>query len=96
MFKVGETVAVCYDGKWGRRQEGLVVANCKGRRALVVFDTYVDNEPKVHWFRVKNYGRRWGGRGKKIAGYVPVEDSLMKALFGCPGDYYVVYKATEV
>lgn len=93
-MKRGDKVAVCYDGKWGRRVPGTVLATKNGYRILVEFNEYACDEgdaPVQHWFRVRAPERRWG-QAKMFAGYVKVKRSLMQGLFGVPGDYYTVYK----
>jgi hypothetical protein len=92
-MKRGNTVAVCYDGKWGRRVKGEVIATCKGHKILVRFPEW-GKEHKIieHWFKVKRRKIKYGGPRKYFAGWVPVERSLMQILFGVPGDWYAVYK----
>ena len=83
--KLNEKVSVCYDGKTGRMVEGRVLS-IKGFMILVQFKEWAsENEKEITcWFPRKNdfsYGR-----------FVPVEDSLMKKLFGAKGDWYSVYR----
>ena len=95
-MKRGDLVSVCYDGKWGRRVTGEVVATDRGRRVLVKFVPWAgDSDVAVeHWFRISRRGGRYGGPRKQCGGYVPVQDSLMRRLFGFPGDWYSVYPKT--
>lgn len=88
MFKIGEKVAVCWDGKLGRVQEGLVVAKHRNNRVLVVFDTWLDNDPAVNWFRVRKTQRKYGGSGRQVAGHY--RDAECKEN-GWPGAWYVVH-----
>lgn len=93
MFKVGEKVAVCWDGKLGRTSEGLVVANHRNRRVLVVFDTYLDGDPAVKWFRVRAGSRRRGGKPRYIAGHYRDDECKDR---GFPGAWYVVHSWAEI
>jgi hypothetical protein len=93
-MKRGQTVAVCYDGKWSRRVPGHILATKHGYKILVEFMEWAGEEgtePIRHWFRVRPAKRRWR-QEKFFAGYVPVKKSIMEHLFGAPGDYYAVYK----
>ena len=38
--KRGDTVAVCYDGKWARREKGVVVKTHNGHHITVQFKLY--------------------------------------------------------
>lgn len=91
-MKRGDYVAVCYDGKWGRRVRGEVIATRKGSRILVRFPEWA-NEDNIleHWFPVRRLKTRFGGPRKNYAGFVPVEKSIMRGLFGMPGDWYCVW-----
>lgn len=88
MFKVGEKVAVCWDGRIGRICEGMVVANYRNLRILVVFDTYIDDEPAVKWFRVRRYKRTFGGSHNRVGGHYRDAECLVN---GWPGAWYSVY-----
>lgn len=91
-MKRGDFVAVCYDGKWGRRVKGEVIATRNGSRVLVRFPEYANEDNIIeHWFRVRNLKTKWGGPRKNYAGFVQVEKSIMRGLFGLPGDWYSVY-----
>lgn len=91
-MKRGDFVAVCYDGKWGRRVKGQVIATHKGSRILVRFPEYANEDNIIeHWFRVRKLLTIWGGPRKNYAGYVQVEKSIMRGLFGMPGDWYTVW-----
>ena len=82
--KVGSTVSVCYDGKAGRAVDGVVLKT-KRNKILVRFDEWAgDGKEITHWFR------RTSNRG--FGSYVPVDKSLMNAMFGAPGDWYSVFK----
>ena len=91
-MKRGDHVAVCYDGKWGRRVKGEVIATRKGSRILVRFPEWANEENIIeHWFPVRKLGSKWGGPRKNYAGFVQVEKSIMRGLFGMPGDWYSVW-----
>ena len=91
-MKRGQTVAVCYDGKWGRRVKGVVIAT-KQSRICVRFNLWSDPAVQVtHWFHARRKGRKYGGPSKRHAGFVPVDDSLMQKLGIGPGDWYAIYK----
>lgn len=93
-MKIGTKVAVCYDGKWGRRVPGQVVGTKNGYKIRVRFCEWASEDPNTieHWFKIKRRPSRWGGPRRYFAGYVPVEQpTVMTALFGMPGDYYAVY-----
>lgn len=91
-MKRGDSVAVCYDGKWGRRVKGEVIATRKGSRILVRFPEYANEENVIeHWFKVRRLPTIWGGPRKNYAGFVQVEKSIMRGLFGMPGDWYCVW-----
>jgi len=51
-MKRGTEVAVCHDGKWGRRVKGVVVATAKGSRIKVQFPSPVDGTDVEFWARV--------------------------------------------
>ena len=91
-MKRGDQVSVCYDGKWGRRVEGTVLATDRGGRILVRFVPWASDleNPVDHWFHVRRRSTRYGGPRKYFAGFVPVQDSLMRNLYGTHGDWYEV------
>jgi hypothetical protein len=83
--RLGQTVAVCYDGKLGRAQRGVVVA--VHRRSFDVrFQPWADPESADVVMRV---GRRESRRpyGGWISG--DGEHGIMRWL-GCRGDWYSV------
>lgn len=91
-MKRGDFVAVCYDGKWSRRVKGEVIATRKGSRILVRFPEYANPDNIIeHWFPVRRLATIWGGPRKNYAGFVQVDKSIMKGLFGMPGDWYSVW-----
>lgn len=91
-MKRGDFVAVCYDGKWGRRVKGQVIATRKGSRVLVRFPEYAnDTNILEHWFPVRKLKTKFGGPRKNYAGFVQVEKSIMRNMFGMPGDWYSVW-----
>lgn len=97
MFKLGDKVWVCYDGKAGRRCEGVVVATHRGSAVTVTFELWGEEEPTVvtKKFRVTKRGRKWGGPGKQVAGHVnnhlSEEDKQQY-----PGPWYRVYATKHV
>ena len=84
--KKNDIVYVCYDGKLGRKVEGVVLIN-RGFAIKVRFKLWVEKEIVEQWF-VRVSDEAYGA-------YVRQEGSLMKALMGTPGDWYSVY-AKEV
>lgn len=50
-MKIGKTVAVCHDGKWGRRVKGTVVGTKNGYRIKVRFRNPDTGEDVEFWFR---------------------------------------------
>ena len=82
----GELVYPCYDGKWGRAVHGEVVRTLFfGMFIQVQMDEWAGDERGLKpWFRRKS-DRHYGG-------FVKVRDSLMRAWFGLPGDWYSVLK----
>ena len=85
-MKHGDTVAVCYDGKYSRRVAGLVVKGRKGHHVLVRFN--LEGETVEAWFRARRRGKR-----KYYAGWLRHDDAFMPLLFPqVPGDYFAVYK----
>ena len=91
-MKRGDKVAVCYDGKWGRRVLGEVIATKQTSRIQVRFKEYAGEEILTHWFRKRKRSRRHGGRPFYYGGFVPVDKSLMQSMFGMPGDWYSIFK----
>jgi len=86
-MKRGKTVAVCYDGKSGRRVPGVVTETRRGHHIKVRFKPWgVDEAPEVEaWFR-RDRPRRY------FTAFVESENALMPALFSAPGDFYSVYR----
>lgn len=66
-LKRGSIVAVCHDGKWGRRVKGEVVATRKGHHILVRFPHPETGEPVEFWAR----------RGRTIRHLLHKPDSCM-------------------
>ena len=91
-MKRGDIVAVCYDGKWGRRVKGEVIATRKGSRILVRFPEWANEDNIIeHWFKVRRLHTKFGGPRKNYGGFVNVDKSIMRGLFGMPGDWYCVW-----
>ena len=94
-LKRGMAVAVCYDGKYGRRVKGEVIRTDRGSRVLVRFPLWADETDTVieHWFKREH--AQWNPQRQYFGGYVPRERSVMKYFFGLPGDYYAVCRWQE-
>jgi hypothetical protein len=94
-MKRGIAVAVCHDGKWGRRVKGVVIGTRKGSFIKVRFPHPADDTPVEAWFRViptihhRQVKRsRWGatitGKNyKHFGGWVDIQ-------WFCP--WFAVYK----
>lgn len=96
-MKRGMKVAVCYDGKYGRRVPGIVTATRRGHHIKVRFIPYAseDNTEVESWFRIKR--SKCNGQRKYFGGWARYENALMPMLFTmfgatAPGDYYTVHK----
>jgi hypothetical protein len=90
-MKRGKFVAVCYDGKYGRRVKGEVLRTNKSR-ILVRFPAYTGDTLVEHWFHQRRRSARWGGPRKYYAGFVPVPNSLMVNLgITDIGDWYRIF-----
>lgn len=51
-MKIGQLVAICHDGKWGRRVQGVVIATRRGHHIKVQFPHPVDDRTPVEfWVR---------------------------------------------
>lgn len=91
-MKRGAKVAVCHDGKWGRRVEGVVVQTRNGHHIKVRFQD-LDGEPVEFWARKHpaiRYWRKpngssvtWRKRAAYFAGWAESE-------YFCP--WFAVYK----
>lgn len=95
-MKIGDRVAVCYDGKVSRAMEGVVTGTKQNTRIRVRFNTWLDNEPVETWFPRRARTNRYGGKRHTFAKFVRVGDSLMSKLFDAPGDWYSVYKVSDL
>jgi hypothetical protein len=90
--KIGQKVAVCYDGKWGRRVEGIVTGT-KQKSIRVRFKDWVDGKEAEAWLRKNKRRKKYGGAPSYFCGYVrDVDWSLHRNMFGLPGDYYSTAK----
>ncbi len=87
MYKLGTKVWVCWDGKLGRRCEGVVVATHRGKAVSIRFTLWMSDVTVTHKFRVGKRERKWGGPGKQVRGYVPYP-----GLENC-ASWYRVYRA---
>lgn len=86
-MKVGQEVAVCYDGKYGRRVKGVVIKQHNGHHITVRFEPWAgddDNKPVEVKFRRGHNNRHWEGYHKEV------ECSIHRSLCGLPGDYYSI------
>ena len=90
--KLGQKVAVCYDGKWGRRVMGEIIATHRGSAITVRFQEWAGESILTHKFRRRARKKIFGGPPHYWGGYVPVADSLMRSLWGASGDYYAVWE----
>lgn len=93
-MKRGDVVSVCYDGKLGRSQRGVVTKTRNGHHIQVRFIPWAsDDEQEVEcWFRAhKDIWRK--PQRKYFGGYLRSENALMTMMLGLPGDWYAVYKA---
>ena len=94
-MKRGDTVAVCYDGKWSRRVKGIVLATRQTGRIQVRFNSYDDDTETTKWFPRRSRPHRHGGKPFYYGGHVTDDTSLGSVLFGMPGDWYSVYEWEE-
>lgn len=95
-MKIGDRVAVCYDGKVGRAVEGVVTGTRQVSRIRVKFNTWTDGELVEAWFPRRQRPVRYGGRRYTYGKFVQVTDSLMDKLMGSGGDWYAVYKMSDL
>lgn len=93
-MKYGDKVAVCYDGKLGRRVPGIVTKTRNGHHIRVRFTPYLsdDNQPVEAWFRVDNIAEFGFGKRKRFCGWAQYDGMLMPMLMGFKGDWYSVWK----
>lgn len=82
--KKNDIVYVCYDGKWGRKIEGVVVVS-RGFAIKVRFKLYAEKEIIENWF-VRISDEAYGGYVRQVV------NSVMRGLLGLPGDWYSVYE----
>ena len=80
-MKIGTQVAVCHDGKWGRRVEGVVIGTRRGHHIKVKFLSR-DGQHQEFWARVIPTTHKWSNY-KHFGGWVNTDD-------WCP--WYAVYK----
>lgn len=85
--KKGDKVWVCYDGKASRAVDGLVLQH-RGFAIQVQFDQYVGDEKNIKQWFVRTSNESFGA-------YVSVEKSIMRGLFGLPGDWYSILEPKE-
>lgn len=57
-MKRGTVVAVCHDGKWGRRVKGEVIGTRRGHHILVRFPHPETDDPVEFWARRRPAVRR--------------------------------------
>ena len=95
-MKRGNEVAVCYDGKYGRRVKGVVTKQHNGHHITVRFTPWPDGAKEVDVrFRQLKYGNR-----KFYGGWARLEGAMMPMIFPmfgatAVGDYYTVLKWRE-
>jgi hypothetical protein len=85
--EIGDEVRVCYDGKSGRAVKGLVVDKRPSEIQIEFCEWAADNPPVKCWFLRQTK--------ESFGGYLETPNSLMKALFDTPGDWYSVYKSKD-
>ena len=84
-----DKVFVCYDGKYGRRQVGIII---KRQPSTLTIKFHDNISEKDIVFKVNRK------RGNQYNGWAIHDDTLMDRLFGsnrCPGDYYSVHPHME-
>lgn len=92
-MKRGQAVAVCHDGKWGRRVKGEVIETRRGHHIKVRFE-HCDAGVVEFWCRINRvirYRKRqgcivWSARPKYFAGWVDID-------WFCP--WYVIHPWKE-
>lgn len=94
-MKRGDIVAVCYDGKWGRRVRGEVLATRQCSRILVRFESYAESAIVEHWFKLCNRKTKYGGKRKYYGGYARVEHYPTEGVAEVWEEYYTVHPLEE-
>ena len=82
-MKRGKKVAVCHDGKWGRKVQGEVVATRRGHHIKVSFPRPESGEPVEFWARKMPTIRHSGKRYAYFGGWASID-------WFCP--WYAVHK----
>ena len=82
-MKRGKKVAVCHDGKWGRKVQGEVVATRRGHHIKVSFPRPESGEPVEFWARKMPTIRHSGKRYAYFGGWADID-------WFCP--WYAVHK----
>ena len=90
-FIEGETVAVCYDGKWSRAVEGEIIKNLPGQ-LWVKFVPWLDESSEAATI-IASVDPETGNLGGWLIG--DREVGIMRML-GTKGDWYSVYKLTDL
>ncbi len=102
MFKIGDIVAVCWDGKMARARKGIVLKldgrTNKHKRILVKFLIYGENEPIIGkaWFRRARRNPFFNGRRSPIPFYYETfyqDEECIKE--GWQGAYYKIYRLKD-
>lgn len=74
-MKIGQVVAVCHDGKWGRRVKGVVTGTQRGLYITVQFQNPNTGEPIEFKARRRddNTRRRRSQQHYKYGGWVDID-----------------------
>jgi hypothetical protein len=99
-MKRGTIVAVCHDGKWGRRVKGVVVDTRNGHHIKVRFENPDDEtegapkeiefwarvRPTIHYLKKCGFNSYRSNRYKSFGGWADID-------YWCP--WFAVYKWVE-
>lgn len=80
--QIGEEVYPCYDGKWGRAVHGIVVAVDEDKIQVRMDQWAGDEKNLTPWFKRESEYH--------FGGFVDIQDSLMRKMFGLKGDWYSI------
>ena len=86
--EVGEEVAACYDGKSGRATAGTVIEAAEDS-IRVKFKRWDDPEQVLEHVFPRHNEICFGD-------YVPVEESLMEMMVGSCGDWYSIFRLSDM
>lgn len=77
-MKIGQKVAVCQDGKWGRAKLGVVTETYNGHQIKVKFSVCTDDGKLMeteHWFKSHNLKSKYGGMRKRFSGWCDIPNA---------------------